>query len=288
MKTIDWRGQLCQFLKIGPESTDETLLESLETASEALEEAHRLLAIESDPQNHVPKYQTIHRVSCVIDRQTKLYVEEPFVVNSGPQGAHLRGTSEPLNNFDLFLERNKAISFIAYLAYRCCDGSQPRRRHNDKEGDPQPSSLLTGESASIISPVLCAALKALTDGALDDLPHPDFSDTRISFHSPYLWWFCRRQEIAEAEESLSEYHQEHITLFKQYLQDSLGATWSEVDSLLAEGKISAQYINYLFVSNLAGTRTEVTNSGRSQILSSCRDLNMKNLANSRRTLPPHG
>jgi hypothetical protein len=246
MTTIDWRKQICHFLKIHPDSTDDILLDCLDFAAEKLEEAKRITAKESEPQDLTPRYQTIHSVRCEIDRQTNLYVDEPFVVGGSQKGAHLRGTS-PIYNFDLFLERNKAISFINYKHYRCCGSPRLGKHRNDKTVDPEPSSLLTSESVSIISSVLCAALNAVAKEALYDIPHPEFAETIREFSSPYLWWYCRRQEIAEAQESLNDHARGHVQVFEDYLLKNFGSTWTVVDSLLAEGKISAQYIEYLFV-----------------------------------------
>jgi hypothetical protein len=247
MKTIDWRRQLCQFLKISPDSTDEVLLGSLDVAAEKLEEADRLTAVESQ-QYEPPRYQIIYRVECAIDRQLYLYPEEPFVVSGGRQGPHLRGTTDPIYNFELYLERNKDISFITYKDYSCCVTPLPRQ--SDKSWEIEPSSLLVGESVSIVSTILCNAMKVLADNSMQGIAHPDFQKFRHEFASPYLWWFYKREEIAGAEELLDEYEQEQVLVFKKYLQDHSYATWSDVDSLIESGKISAQYIDYLFVSDV--------------------------------------
>ena len=251
MTTIDWRGQLCRFLNIAPESTDDFLLESLDNASEKLEEAERLAAKKPELYDLPPEYQEIHRVTCSSDRDrhTYLYLEEPFIVNSGPQNAHLRG-SKAIHNFDLHLERNKSISFIAYKDYRCCEASSSTQHFSDMSGDTEPSALMISESVSIISPVLASALNDITREALAKVPHPNFLDIGNEFPSPYLWWFCGREKISEAEKLINKHDQEHISVFKTYLHSRLGVTWSIVDSLLSKGKISAQYIEYLFVSQL--------------------------------------
>jgi hypothetical protein len=251
MRTIDWRAQICQFLNLGSESTDKTILKGLEGAADKLEEVERLRAVETEQHDPVPKYQIIHRVNCAIETSVYLYPEEPFASSNGQQGAHLRGTTEPIYNFDLYLERDKAISFIIYKDYRCCDISRSGRRHNDISWDVEPSTLLTGESISIVSPILCGAMKALTDDAVGGITHPDFERLGVEFSSPYLWWFFRRNEIFHSVErlNLNESALEHVYVFQQYLQDHLFGTWSVVDSLLDEGKINAQYIGYLFVSN---------------------------------------
>jgi hypothetical protein len=243
VRTIDWRAELCRLFDIGLEATDETLLEYLDTGAEKLEEAERLAALASEPRDLTPRYQVIHRVRCIEDDEQYLYLEEPFIVNSGPRNAHLRG-SEEIHNFELHLERNKALSFIAYKDYKCCEDS--RRHRYDRSGTTEPSTLLTNESVSIISSDLCSALKVLAEEALFGIPYPAF-EIESEFPSPYLWWFHGRQQIAEASHFLQKYHQEHINIFQQYLQDCLGAKWAIVDALLDQGKISAEYIEYLYV-----------------------------------------
>jgi hypothetical protein len=56
MTTIDWRKQICQFLQISPESTDDTIIECLDFAAEKLEDAKRITAEESEPQDLTPRY----------------------------------------------------------------------------------------------------------------------------------------------------------------------------------------------------------------------------------------
>lgn len=235
---------------MGSESTDETILEALEAAADTMEEVERLRAVETEQHDLVPKYQFIHRVNCSVERGEYLYPEEPFVSSSARHGAHLRGTTEPIDNFDLYLERNKAISLIVYKEYRCCDISRGGRRRNDASWDSEPSTMLTGESMSIVSPILCSAMKALTDDAMDGITHPDFQRLGFEFSAPYLWWFFRREKILHSVErlNLNESALEHINVFQQYLQQHMLGTWSVVDSLLEEGRISARYIGYLFVS----------------------------------------
>jgi hypothetical protein len=246
VRTIDWRAELCRFLNIGIESTNDEILDNLEKATQKLEEAERITALASELHDLTPRYQVIHRVRCAADDELYLYLEEPFVVNSGPRNAHLRG-SEAIHNFELYLERNKALSFIAYKDYRCCDDSRSRRRRYDRLGETDPSTLLTNESVSIISQDLCSALKDLAEEALFGIPHPAF-EIENEFPSPYLWWFHGRQSISMKKDFLDEYYQDHIKIFQQYLDDCLGPKWDMVDKLLAQNKITAQFIEYLFVS----------------------------------------
>jgi hypothetical protein len=91
------------------------------------------------------------------------------------------------------------------------------------------------------------ALKAVANVALSDLPTPTFEVHEV-FSSPFLWWYHRRDEIAEAQHELDNKLQENLLTLKGYILERLGSEWSEVDSLLKDGMISAQYIHYLFVS----------------------------------------
>jgi hypothetical protein len=245
---IDWRRQLCVFLRVPSDSKDTTLLKALQEAGVKLEEAERLSSVALESRDRVPRFQVIHRVNCAIQGGVELYLEEPFVVRSGPGGSHLRGT-KPITNFELYLERNKAISFIAYKDYRCCDPSRLPRRHFDQYEPAQPSTLLTKESVSIISVDFCSALNALAERALVDIPHPTF-EIETEFNSPYLWWFHSRPKIPQNEQFLEHYQQEHILLFEVYLKERLGKVWDEVDALLSAGSIMAKYIEYLYVSHV--------------------------------------
>lgn len=53
--------------------------------------------------------------------------------------------------------------------------------------------------------------------------------------------------MRRAYELLDEANQAHLDLFEQYLDERWHPTWAEVDSLLSQGKISGQYIEYLYV-----------------------------------------
>ena len=201
-----------------------------------------------DSRDLSPHYEIIHRVRCAAEADTYLYLEEPYIVNSGPQNAHLRG-SQVIDNFDLFLERNKTISFIAYKDYRCCGPANPNPRGFENILSLGSSYLLTGESVALISPGLQRALQALASQAFSNIPYPSF-ELDQEFSSPYLWWYHSRTKIEQVitEDRLDYEQKQHIVLFQQHLMDRLGKKWAEVDNLLANTLISADYIEYLFVS----------------------------------------
>ncbi|KAH8663645.1 hypothetical protein BGZ60DRAFT_411777 [Tricladium varicosporioides] len=253
--TIDWRRQLCQFLEMGPESTDDALLEALEDASEKLKKLKRLketaqLAMKADINllNEAPIYQVLHRVRCALDRQVQVYLEQPFIVKTFRQGSHLSSIN-PIHNLNHHLEANKSISFIVYRDYRCCD-SQYQQPLDNKSEPPNISTLMIAEAISIVSSDLCSALATLASEALVGMPDPDILEVGKEFSSPPLWWFHNRESINCAKTHLDQAHQDLVLLFEEYLQEAHGATWTTVDYLLSKGKINGQYIEYLYAPNM--------------------------------------
>ncbi|KAJ3545953.1 hypothetical protein NM208_g2249 [Fusarium decemcellulare] len=243
---ISWRSEICRLLEISPDVSDDKVFEAMGTASKKLKEIDQLRS-RAKARQGPPRFQIIHSVRCESSRsEDKLYIDPPWVVETGPNNAHLRG-SQPIWNFELYLERNKEIVFIVYKDYRCCGRSRPRARSEaDIEVD-DASSLLEREQISVISPVLRSALVHLAGTALKGIPHPDFGENKDINH-PYIWWFHRRSEIDKAMDKPRPEAWLHVTqLFHDYILDRMMDDWETVDKLLERSKISAQYMDYLFV-----------------------------------------
>ncbi|KAK1983518.1 ATPase [Colletotrichum cereale] len=252
MTTIDWRSELCNLLDLEPSVSDNELLNVKESAISMLKEAARLKNSALQKQGP-PKCEIIHRILCHATDSEELYLDDPWVVESGPFDAHLRG-SRAIPHLELHLERNKEITFIVYRNFECCRAPPPTtftyhgRVANSLSSDP--SSFLKSEYMNIISEELSEGLQEIAYNALDDIPHPRFDrpqDDEISY--PYLWWFHRRQKIDSVIETLGPTFQKHIGVFRQYLHGRLEQEWDTVNALLREGRITAEYIRYLFVPN---------------------------------------
>jgi hypothetical protein len=172
---MDWRGVLCRFLNILPESTDDDILKVLDDVAGRMEAANRQ---GSDSLGLPPRGQIINRVACSNSHaeEDQLYLEDLWVVNSGPRNAHLRG-SKAIDNLELYLERNKDVSFIAYRDFQCC-GREPSYlgagRGRFDRPITEPSQLMVGESVCIISDDLRLALEQIAGGALQAIQHPPF------------------------------------------------------------------------------------------------------------------
>ncbi|KAF5013004.1 hypothetical protein FDECE_951 [Fusarium decemcellulare] len=228
--SINWRSEICRLLEISPDVSDEKIIEAMGIAHQKLREIDQLRSTEKARQGP-PRFQIFH---------------SPWVVETGPNNAHLRG-SQPVRNLELYLERNKEIVFTVYRDYRCCGRSHSRTRSEPGMEAGDASSLLEREQISVISPVLQSAMMHLANSALKGIPYPDFGASRDINH-PYLWWFHRRREIDEVMDKLRPESWLHVMqLLHDYILGRMMNDWETVGKLLERSKISAQYIDYLFV-----------------------------------------
>ncbi|KKP07337.1 ATPase [Trichoderma harzianum] len=268
--TIDWRAEMCRLLDLSSQISDEDLFEAIEVASQNLKE-FEILKSKGTEKLGPPRFQIIHSVYChATGDKPQLYLEQPWAVEDGPL-LHLRG-SKAINNFDLFLERNKEIAFIIYKDYECCHGVPSTKSKSKIELglEVDASTFLTGEHIQLISNDLKLALESLAGKVFDGIPHPfseeeDYpsigsTDKRTphqflgekdsrSIEYPYMFLFHRRKEVEEVTTKQPSDAQLYLGVFFNYLFSRMAEEWAIVDRLLAEKKISAKYLNYLFVPN---------------------------------------
>ncbi|KAF4843689.1 ATPase family AAA domain-containing protein 3 [Colletotrichum siamense] len=243
---------MCRLLDVSPHTPDDELLEAMESASDSLRDSERL-KYRVLQQQGPPKCEIINKIYCHHTRTENLYLDEPWVVESGPFNAHLRG-SHAVPHLELHLERNKEITFIVYRRFECCGVPPPKdfNYHGRVTSllDSDPSSFLKAEHISLISEELSDRLREVAERVLVGIPHPKFNrqfDDKIAY--PYLWWFHRRHDIEEFTETLPQSEKQHLAVFQQYIHGRLAKDWGMVDSLLGSGRITAEYIQYLFVPN---------------------------------------
>ncbi|KAM0224113.1 hypothetical protein ACHAQD_002484 [Fusarium lateritium] len=249
MMPFSWRNEICSLLDISPDALDEEVFQAVDKASTILKETEKMRAL-FEARQAPPRYQVIHSVRCEKPRtEGKLYLDQPWVVETSPQNAHLRG-SQPILNFELFLERNKEVVAIIYKNYRCCDSrAYPEKAHREDNEEVEASSLLISEKISIISKNLKSSLVEFSDGVLKEFPHPKFEEDE-EMKYPYIWWFHLRKEINGA---LERYKSSNwfpmVNLVSEYMLERMTEEWKTVENLLERNKISLQYMGYLFVPN---------------------------------------
>ena len=242
---VDWRSVLVQALHVHPNISDSELFQSLADVREEPTEAS------STPLPYT--YQTLHRVFCHADGGYNLFLDIPYRHSEDNESGHLRGQGI-VTNLDVFIERNKSLSFLVYKDYSCC----AQNKSSERSRIPEPRHALSSferttpstsdESVYIIAETFSDALHELLRG--DNLRlthHPNF-EIRSTFYAPYLWLYHDRKFIKERLGTLSNVYQAHIELFLHYIDDAFGAKFDEIDSLLSRGLISADFLKYLFVS----------------------------------------
>ncbi|KAK2031771.1 P-loop containing nucleoside triphosphate hydrolase protein [Colletotrichum zoysiae] len=258
LRVQGWRGALCELLDLNGDESDHNIFLQMQ---EAFAELRRLR--DAAPREQLPPTgQIVYKAICHMEGTEALYLNPPRIVIGDDDNGHLHGTQQ-ISNLALYLERHKKISFLVYKTLECC-GTQSRSlsEHSSESGGDSTSNLrkfFTRESIRIISEELAAALLSISLEALKDIPHPEFDtfhaedDSEKEFRddivSPYLWWFHRRDEIDQSHHNLTEPMHSHFVALQDYIYDSMSDEWNKVDMLLLEGKITAEYLSYIFVPN---------------------------------------
>ncbi|GKT50085.1 uncharacterized protein ColSpa_10266 [Colletotrichum spaethianum] len=246
--TVDWRSELCRFLHLSNQTSDHEIFDALEETEEKLRDAERLkYQYTADPGP--PRSQIMYTINCRDDERSRIYLDEPWPVESGPYHAHLRG-SRPITNLELYLERNKNISFLVFRDYECCYRKTKWQFTNEAEQSTAVDlqHFFSREYIDLVSLESQTALTVLSETALEGLPHPPFDSENIgSIAYPYLWWFHRRNKIAAAKETMDLALQQHIDIVQAYMEDRLQPEWDTVDEFTEKGKITVDLLRYLFV-----------------------------------------
>lgn len=102
---------ICRFLGKPSALTNDEILDALEATSGDLRDVKRLKVRES-AHHSPPRFQVFHQIQCA-HGESGLYEDRPWVVESGPYLAHLRG-SNAIRNLELYLKKNKDITLIVY------------------------------------------------------------------------------------------------------------------------------------------------------------------------------
>lgn len=168
------------------------------------------------------------------------FLDAPEWIGSVDTGA--LNCKVPIQNFDLFLEKNKDIAFIVFKTYAA------RRTEPDfiaSESDNLPE-IIVNESIKPITKELVAAVRLLL-GSQDeytDLWH-DFKAT-LELSAPYLFVFHQRGYTDTLRDPAKQASQEQLMLLWNYVIQKHGDEYTAADALLSSGKITSDCIQYLF------------------------------------------
>ncbi|KAI1611002.1 hypothetical protein EDD36DRAFT_309518 [Exophiala viscosa] len=185
--------------------------------------------------------------------ETKLsmpYFDEPEWVLG--QGAERQLQCKlPLHNFDLYLEKNKDVSFIVYRNFDpfLVDNAGLRTTNRGNRGagllpelHPQPNS----ETIQPISQALISAIENILG------TREEYSTVLQQFQlsrelkAPYLFIYHSRKDLDAIQENFSPEACKEVSLLLDYIKSQYGDKYATADALFERGKITSDYIHYVF------------------------------------------
>lgn len=208
--------------------------DSLRTEIESLQRKvikmqQELREVEMQSQMSSKKFQFLYRLD------NKCYLDHP----EWTQGRNSIICRKPLNNFELFLERNKNIAFVVYRDFG--DGSQV----------PKPEDVASppehiAESIRLIDKRLLKFFETLLERnwRYED----DLKELRRSgeINAPYLFIYHHRKSWKSLLSHCRSTVREHASLLTNYVSQNFGEEYEAADASFAQRKVSVEYVKYLF------------------------------------------
>ena len=165
------------------------------------------------------------------------------------QGTERRIQSKlPLNNFDLYLEKNKDVAFIVYRNFDTdSTGIVAKPATDGAKSDT--ATQLPQYSSETIRPVnedLIEAIKTLLRSRQEYTEI--LRDFSISYElaAPYLFIYHSRKSLEDFQNSLPLPAKTQLSLLLKYVTKEYADEYAAADSLLAQGRISPGHVRYLF------------------------------------------
>lgn len=150
----------------------------------------------------------------------------------------------PVNNFDLYLEQNKDISFIVYRTFVTPAADSLSNWHTNIDSSEIPEQM--SQSIRPVAKDLINAFEAILQSREE---YADLLQTyreTSELHSPYLFMYHNRKDLDMICNDLNQYTQEQLGLFSDYVVQNYGSLYATADSLISRGKISPEHIDFLF------------------------------------------
>jgi hypothetical protein len=253
-------SEICRIIDAPPNADSQALLTMIRDLKEKSQKYDSLSSVET--KNFVPlQYKILHRVKCCRDFRKPIfgtYQSHPVLMVNENRSYHLHG-GQPLTNLELFIERQRGISFVVFKDYVCCTMERPVNRFCPRFQDPanensdKLSSFVETESMALISQSICDALKAMAEkgtrstAARPDGFYPEF-EVGQEIPAPFFWYYHDRALWKEQASQFRDDKKRHVDLFLQYLEKNWAKTYAKVDKLLSKKLITMKYLAYLYVS----------------------------------------
>lgn len=239
----DWRATVCGLVGVQPEDSNEDVSRGIKRLTELIEkhQLQKTLSTASSnsselPQPPKPYYKILHQITCHrIHGKSTLDHEAPYAI----EGGHLVGQNRVKDIEKYALMSEPGLSFIITKEYACCNGIQ------STAGDvPSP----VGETLYLYSKILCDALELAARSSENEIMYPEIG-VKNSSKSPHIWVHRERSLLGSLIQSTGSPTEIHLENFLEYFDSYKATEFREVDRLLAGGRITSRYLQYIFVSN---------------------------------------
>jgi len=206
------------------------------------------------PSRHQIIYR-IHRLEPVQQRTRKQKLEDRYMpFFDHPEWVQGQGSASqiksnlPLTNFELYLEKNKDISFIVYRNFDQESARNAAQRGTDNvtsdEATHRPKH--THETVRPVHKDLIEAIKALLDSRQEYAELASEFSASLELPAPYLFIYHSRNSLEKFQDRLSLHAKVQLSLLLDYVTEQYADEYANADSILSRNKISPKLLRYLF------------------------------------------
>ena len=180
------------------------------------------------------------------ERYTSFFDHPEWVYGQGT-AVYIR-SNLPLTNLDLYLEKNKDISFIVYRNFDRDSTATPAEPRTGNIDDAKFADLPQQESETIrpVNDDLVAATKALLNSRPEYAGLKNQFSASLELPAPYLCVYHSRERLASFQESLPPKAKAQLLVLLRYVTENYAQEYALADSLISRNKISPEYLPYLF------------------------------------------
>ena len=246
------------FNVLGEADTSTLDLQALQNHIELLQ--GKVQQLEAVQKEQIPsRYQVLHRLMekkkvqsrnrPVIEYRPSLpFFDHPEWVG-GEKNLRYVKCNLPLNNFDLYLEKNKDISFIVYRNFDpSLHPTAAKSATNDTTPNTESEHLPTpiGETIRAVAEDLIEVVQTILESRVEYAKL--LGEYRLSHElpAPYLFIYHSSKNLEDIQKRLSPSAQKQLSLLLNYVRERYGHEYAAADSLLSQNMISQEYVQYLF------------------------------------------
>lgn len=198
------------------------------------------------PSRDQPSHPRLKFIAAARNDSTPLYFDPPQWTK-GQSGPGVLRSQLPVTNFDLYLEKNKDISFIVYKTYGIPqDISKMREMRDQQSAAHDLNDAVVDESIQPVNEALVNAVDALLEAEDEYVSILKSFRQTSELAAPYLFVFHQRNDWEKVRLSLPESSHRQLAMLWDYILQSQGAEYAVADSKISLGKITPELLKYLF------------------------------------------